>query len=302
MAASRPRVEAAGGVLWRHGAAGIEIALVHRPKYDDWSLPKGKLEDGEDALAAAVRELEEETGSRVVAGPVVGTSRYDVPLDGIAVPKRVTWWSVQHTGGTFVSDSEVDALRWCGPDEAEQLLTARRDLAPLRTALALMGGTTVVLVRHASAGSRSRWRGTDTDRPLDDRGRAQATALAAQLAPYRPSRLVSAPPLRCRATLEPLAEVTGLERGLEPLLGDDGYDAVLSPARLLDLVQETDGALLVCSQGGAIPRLMGALLDGSENVSVKDAHLRKAATWVLTLKDGILVAADQRPPPAVSPG
>ncbi len=302
MPASRRRVEAAGGVLWRHGETGVEVALVHRPRYDDWSLPKGKLDDGEDALAAAVREIAEETGSRVIAGPVVGTSRYDVPLDGLAVPKRVTWWSMQHVGGAFEADREVDVLRWCAPDEAEELVSAGRDLAPLRTALSLIGSTTVVLVRHASAGSRSRWPGPDNDRPLDERGLAQAAALTEQLAPYAPCRVVSAPPLRCRATVEPLAEATGQQLGLEPLLGDDGYDPILSPTRLLALVTESRGGLLVCSQGGAVPQLLRTLMDVPGAVPVKDPHLRKAATWVLTIRDGVLVAADHRPAPAVSRG
>ena len=302
MPASRPRVEAAGGVLWRLGEAGVEVALVHRPKYDDWSLPKGKLDDGEDTLAAAVREVGEETGSRVVAGPEVGRSRYDVLLDGVAVPKRVTWWSMRHTGGAFEADREVDVLRWCALEEAEQLLSAGRDLAPLRTALSLIGSTTVVLVRHASAGSRSRWPGPDGDRPLDERGQAQAALLAAQLAPYAPCRLVSAPPLRCRATVEPLAEATGRQLGLEPLLGDDGFDPAKSPDRLLALVTESGGPLVVCSQGGAVPRLLRALTDAPGAVTIKDPRLRKAATWVLALKGGVLVAADHRPAPAVSRG
>lgn len=118
-------VRAAGCVLWRRtaaagdGPAGVEIALVHRPRYDDWSHPKGKLHDGESPAAAAVREVLEETGMRCVLRMPLPTARYAVR--GRA--KEVSYWAAEATGGVFVPNDEVDALLWLPPDQARHRLS-----------------------------------------------------------------------------------------------------------------------------------------------------------------------------------
>ncbi|MFF8412586.1 NUDIX hydrolase [Streptomyces omiyaensis] len=127
MTSAPPPVLAAGCVLWRPaaGAGGpdIEIALVHRPKYDDWSHPKGKRKRGESAEACALREVLEETGQRCALGARLPTARYLV--DGR--PKEVVYWAARALGGTFVAGREVDRLRWPAPEEARTLLTQPRD-------------------------------------------------------------------------------------------------------------------------------------------------------------------------------
>ena len=117
-------VRAAGGALWRPAdGGGIETALVHRPKYDDWSLPKGKPEEGEHLLETAVREVVEETGLDVVVGRRSVRTEYEVP-EG---PKRVDYWLMRVVGGTFEPNDEVDELRWLPMAEAAELLTYERD-------------------------------------------------------------------------------------------------------------------------------------------------------------------------------
>ena len=150
-------VRAAGGVLWRETAGRVEVAVVHRPKYDDWSLPKGKLDRGELELAGAVREVAEETGFACTAGPGLGTSRYRVLDRGRDVPKTVRWWSLRaDEGGSFVPSDEVDALQWLTVPAAVRRLTAGREDGVLERFAALPTRTsTVLLVRHARAGSRS---------------------------------------------------------------------------------------------------------------------------------------------------
>ena len=108
-------VPAAGGVVWREGDDGIEVAVVHRPRYDDWSLPKGKLLEGEDWLDGAVREVGEETGLRVEPGEELEPARY---RDRKGRDKLVRWWSMRAVGGSFEPNDEVDDLRWLKPDEA----------------------------------------------------------------------------------------------------------------------------------------------------------------------------------------
>jgi 8-oxo-dGTP diphosphatase len=116
-------IEAAGGVLWRDGGAGREFAVIHRPKYDDWTLPKGKLEEGETHEQAAVREVGEETGYQVELGSRLGAIGY---LHR-ARPKRVEYWGMRAVDGTFVGNREVDELRWLHLDAARRLLTYERD-------------------------------------------------------------------------------------------------------------------------------------------------------------------------------
>ncbi|MEU5053496.1 NUDIX hydrolase [Streptomyces sp. NPDC021096] len=115
-------VLAAGCVLWRR-CGRVEIALVHRPKYDDWSLPKGKLKRGESARAGAVREVLEETGMRCVLGEALPTARYVVE----GRPKEVHYWVAEALGGSFEPSREVDRILWLPPAEARVWLTHDRD-------------------------------------------------------------------------------------------------------------------------------------------------------------------------------
>ncbi|MCK7624615.1 NUDIX hydrolase [Streptomyces sp. RS10V-4] len=117
-------IRAAGCVLWRRAAGGgIELALVHRPKWGDWSFPKGKLKAGEDARRGALREVLEETGMTCATGPELPTVRYRVGTR----PKEVRYWAAEATGGGFVPNKEVDRLRWAAPETARALLTQDRD-------------------------------------------------------------------------------------------------------------------------------------------------------------------------------
>ncbi|MEU5286427.1 NUDIX hydrolase [Streptomyces sp. CA-278952] len=126
-------VRAAGCVLWRRApdGAGVEVCLVHRPRYDDWSFPKGKLKRGEDPLAAAVREVLEETGHHCAPGDRLPTSRY--PVDGR--PKEVAYWAAEATGGSFTANDEVDRILWLTPDAARVRLTQPRDVRQLTALL-----------------------------------------------------------------------------------------------------------------------------------------------------------------------
>jgi 8-oxo-dGTP pyrophosphatase MutT (NUDIX family) len=260
-------VRAAGGAVWRRGAGGqLETALVHRPKYDDWSLPKGKPDAGEHPLQTAVREVVEETGLSVVAGRRSVRTRYEVGLrDGRMAPKEVEYWLMQGTG-EFVPNDEVDQLRWLGLDDAGALCSHEHD----RAVLADLGRTdlprapALLLVRHASAGDRSDFDGPDERRPLDRRGRAQAQRLAEVLPLFCPVDLRSAPPTRCWQTMAPLASRQGLDVQPVPELGEEAYGD--DPAAGLAVVEKLlaegagqAGPAVVCSQGGAIPSVLLAL-------------------------------------------
>jgi 8-oxo-dGTP diphosphatase len=120
-------------VLLRDGEGGVEVALVHRPKYDDWSLPKGKLDDGEGWEEAALREVEEETGVRATLGPELASSRY---ADAKGRDKLVRFWLMRPAaGGNFEPGDEIDEMRWLDAAAADELLTYQRDREILRSAL-----------------------------------------------------------------------------------------------------------------------------------------------------------------------
>jgi 8-oxo-dGTP pyrophosphatase MutT (NUDIX family) len=130
-------IRAAGGVLWRPAGGGadaddIELAVVHRPRYDDWCLPKGKLAQGESDLDAAIREVLEETGFHVRVGEPLGTTRYRRFVNGVDRPKVVRWWAMQASSGAFAPNDEVDKLRWVSLDQARAILTSASDLTALR--------------------------------------------------------------------------------------------------------------------------------------------------------------------------
>ncbi|MEU0357887.1 NUDIX hydrolase [Streptomyces cyaneofuscatus] len=129
-------IRAAGCVLWRRApdGTGVEVCLVHRPRWDDWSFPKGKLKRGEEPLAAAVREVLEETGHHCAPGAPLPTARYLV--DGR--PKEVAYWAAEATGGAFEANDEVDRLLWLTPEATRVRLTQPRDREQLTALLATL--------------------------------------------------------------------------------------------------------------------------------------------------------------------
>jgi 8-oxo-dGTP pyrophosphatase MutT (NUDIX family)/broad specificity phosphatase PhoE len=286
-------VLAAGAVLWRPAPEGVEIALVHRPKYDDWSFPKGKLDAGETMPFAAVREVAEETGQSSRLGPLIGDVRYSVPDGG----KLVRYWAAEARGGGFTPGAETDELRWVDVAGAAEVLSYSHDVEILER-FAKIGppDSVITLVRHAKAGSRSAWDGDDALRPLSGSGQEQARQLDALLGLFGPDRVVTAPPVRCRDTVVPIAGRLGLPIVDEPLLSETVYlaDPAAGLARLRELAR-AEGVTIVCSQGGVIPDLLGALAADAAlpGVDPADVPAKKGSTWVLTFgPDATLRAAD----------
>ena len=286
-------VLAAGAVLWRPGTHGVEFALVHRPKYDDWSFPKGKLDAGETMPFAAVREIAEETGQVAQLGPLLGDVRYSVPEGG----KLVRYWAAEACGGEFVPGAETDELRWVDAAGAAELLSYAHDIEVLER-FAKIGPpfSVIALVRHAKAGSRSNWDGDDALRPLSGSGQEQARQLCALLGLFGPDRVVTAPPVRCRDSVVPLAERLGLPIDEEPLLAEAAYldDPAAALARLRELAS-VRGVTVACSQGGVIPGLVGTLATGAglPDVDPDDVPAKKGSTWLLTFgPDAELRGAD----------
>jgi 8-oxo-dGTP diphosphatase len=287
-------VYAAGAVLWRTGgadpaASAVEVALIHRPRYDDWSLPKGKIDPDETAPAAAVREIFEETGHHAVLGRRLDLVSYPIE-QGI---KKVHYWAARSTGGEFTPGNEVDELVWLPVADAKDKLSYPHDRKMLRHFGKHPADThTVLVVRHGTAGRKSRFKGDDTKRPLDKRGRAQAEALVPQLLAFGPSDVYAADRLRCQQTVEPLAEELGVTVHNEPTLTEESYAKSPKHARNRMLrIAEQDGTPVICTQGKVIPDLIDWWCE-RDGIRPDKARNHKGSTWVLSLSAGRLVAAD----------
>jgi 8-oxo-dGTP pyrophosphatase MutT (NUDIX family)/phosphohistidine phosphatase SixA len=283
-------VRAAGGVVARVTDGRAEIVLVHRPRYGDWSLPKGKLDAGEHPLLAAVREVHEETGVRAAPRLRLPQTRYITGDPG--VEKLVDYWAmVCRSFDGFMPNKEVDELRWVPVAEAATLLTYAHDRGVLSAypKVARVDGL-VILLRHAYAGERNEWDGDDGDRPLDETGQATARTLAPLLAVYGPTRIISARPKRCTQTVEPLSAPTGL-----PIEVDDRFDECADAASAASVIRDLAAwgdVTVVCSQGGLIPDVVG-MLSGRDR---RMYETPKGAAWVLGFAGKEFVRADRLEP------
>jgi 8-oxo-(d)GTP phosphatase len=284
-------VRAAGAVLWRPGyrESAVELAVIHRPRYDDWSLPKGKADPGETEPLTAVREVFEETGHRVHLGRRIATVRYPIEQG----TKKVRYWSACSVGGIFTPNSEVDELVWLSAPAALKKLSYAYDRKVLRRFTKHPPDTqTVLVVRHGTAGSKARLAGDDTKRPLDKKGRAQAEALVGQLFAFGPTDVYAADRVRCHQTVEPLAEELGVIICNEPALTEEAYAENPEHGRRRILqIAGFNRTPVICTQGKVIPDLIGWWCD-RDGVRPDTSRNRKGSTWVLSLSGGRLIAAD----------
>jgi 8-oxo-(d)GTP phosphatase len=282
---STSEVRAAGGVVWRVRRGKVEVAIVHRPRYDDWSLPKGKLLDGETELVGAVREVGEEIGAQVAVSRRVGTIGYDVA----AARKTVTYWVMQHLDGVFEPNDEVDDVQWLRPKAARDALTYYVDRRIMNDFAAVpIPDSVIILVRHARAGKRTQWHGEDSARPLEPSGVAQADRLVGLLEVFGPDRIFSADPVRCVQTVQPLADRLGMKVRIDPVFSDESYSRSASATEDAVLALAKPGRVsVVCSQGMTIPGLVERLGRG-----LRPPDTRKGAFWVLSIVDGNVVSTD----------
>jgi 8-oxo-(d)GTP phosphatase len=301
-------IHAAGAVLWRpmEGMAGqadateIEVAVIHRPRYDDWSLPKGKVDPGEIEPVTAVREIHEETGIHAQLGRRLMSVSYPIEQG----TKKVRYWAARADpsgSDDFTPNHEVDKLLWLPVPDAMSKLGYPHDRKVLRRFTKQPADTkTLLVVRHATAGRKSRYHGDDRKRPLDKHGRAQAESLVSVLLAFGATDLHAANRVRCHQTLAPLADELGTTIRDEPALTEEAYseDRKLARNRLLEIAGKS-GTRVICSQGKVIPGLIEWWCE-RDGVRPDKSRNRKGSTWVLSLSGGRLIAADHIGSPLAS--
>jgi 8-oxo-(d)GTP phosphatase len=231
-------VIAAGGVVWRDRDGTREVLLVHRPRYDDWSLPKGKLTAHEHVP--------------------LGVQRYEIRKNGGTAEKLVHYWSaVPVDDGAFEPNDEVDEISWLVVEKARGKLSYPRDvdiLDALDRVVPVVA--TVIVVRHADAVKRKDWDGKDTLRPLTSTGTAVAERLSEVLGALGANRIISSDAERCTATVLPYAASLDRHIHLWPEISERGYDADPDRLRgLADRVWRPDKVTVLCSHRPVLPEL-----------------------------------------------
>ena len=293
------QVAAAGAVLWRPDEVSGQplIAVIHRPRYDDWSLPKGKLDAGETEPVAAAREILEETGQVAYLGRRLGMVSYPIPSG----TKIVRYWAARATCGEFTPGPEADDMIWLPVTDAKKRLSYSLDRKMLARFTKKPADTqTVLIVRHGTAGRKARYKGDDCQRPLDKKGRAQAESLVPQLLAFGGDSIYAAEKLRCVQTVEPTARRLDVPIAVEATLTADSYadDPKRAHKRVLAIAAQ-GGTPVICTQGEVIPSLIDWWCK-RDSVKPDKSRNRKGSTWVLSLAQGRLIAADHLPSPLAS--
>jgi len=288
-------IHAAGGLVFRQSPKGkIKVLVVHRPRYDDWGLPKGKADKGETPEETAIREVLEETGyhCRIVAP--LGVTRYRVS-NGV---KEVTWFAMRPLPDSpgFKKNKEVDEIKWLTRKQAKALCGYDNDRGLIADAelkkLAQTG--TLFLLRHAAAGDRSKWEGIDAIRPLNKKGRRQSAALAKSLRRSGIEQIYTSPYTRCVQTVEPLAEAIGAKVVEHDALAE-GPDIDAAYA-LADELVGTNAVL--CTHGDVIPAVINRMMWAGLTLESR-FYCSKGSIWEVGLEGGRFTTARYIPPPQV---
>jgi 8-oxo-dGTP diphosphatase len=271
---------AAGAVLWRKSEKKkIEVLIIHRPKYDDWTFPKGKAEIGEPLIACAYREVLEETNIETAFGPYLGEVEY-LTNDG---KKKVSFWSAKVVKEKeFKPNTEVDQLKWVEVTKVKEMLTLDTDRKILEQFLQIEPDTKpLVLLRHAKAVTRDEWQGEDDDRPLDSYGQNQAKRLLAMYQVFNLEQIHSSDAVRCYDTVVAIAKGLNIKLEVTGKLSESTFKKDKEKAfdYAKDLMKLNESVLL-CSHNPILPKMLNKLTKKSE-VDADEGKLLPADGWVI---------------------
>ena len=284
-------IQAAGAVVWRNNKDKTEVAIIHRPKYNDWSFPKGKLEVGESLIACAHREVFEETNIQTEFGPFLGDIEYLTP-DG---KKQVSFWAAKAiTHKDFSPNSEVDQLKWVEVKKLKELLTLETDKKILAQFVKLDFDTKpFILLRHAKAITRDEWQGDDDDRPLDSLGQNQAKRLLSIYQVYNIEQIHTSDAVRCYDTVNPMVKGLAIKLEVTGKLSESTYKKDKEKAfdYAKDLIKE-DARILLCSHNPILPKMLNRLTKKSD-VDADEGKLSPADGWVIHRSGKAIIQIDR---------
>ena len=272
---------AAGGVVWRRDVKGeIEVLLVHRPRYDDWSLPKGKLEEGEALISCAYREILEETGLSVKLGPYVGSVEYYVP-DGL---KSVAYWcaALIEESSFFHPNAEVDQILWLDLESATRRATRESDQYILdRFGVTPFDSSALIMLRHAKALERAEWQGEDEDRPVQLIGQLQAKRMLSLYQVFGLDEIYTSDAVRCLDTISQMAKSLALIPNITNAVSEYTYKK--NKDKAIDFIKELikkNKQIILCSHNPVLPRMMEKLTRKID-FDYPDNKLLPGEAWVL---------------------
>ena len=272
---------AAGGVIWRRNIDGVvEVLLVHRPRYDDWSIPKGKVEEGEALISCAYRELLEETGLSVKLGPYIGAVEYQT-IDGL---KHVEYWSASlvEDSSAFHANDEVDQIVWLDLDAALIQATRESDRQVLdRFKSTPYDSSALIMLRHAKALERAEWQGEDEDRPLQLVGQLQAKRMLSLYQVFGLNEIHTSDAVRCLDTVAQMAKSLQITPVITNAVSEYTYRK--SKDKAIDYAKELikkNKQIILCSHNPVLPRMMEKLTKKID-FDYPDNKLLPGEAWVL---------------------
>jgi len=271
---------AAGAVIWRKEKKELQIALVHRPRYDDWSLPKGKQDGAESLIACAFREVIEETNLKVAFGPYIGDIEYFVP-DSL---KKVHYWSARLADDSpeFHANEEVDLLEWHSLEAAIEKVTQDSDREIIERFVSVpFDSYPLIMLRHAKALAREEWQGEDEDRPLEQLGQQQARRMLSLYQVYGLTQIHTSDAVRCHDTVEQMAHALNIPLTITNKVSE--YTWKKSKEKAIEyakeLIKENEPVIL-CSHNPVLPRMMEKLTKKID-FDYPDNKLQPGEAWIL---------------------
>jgi 8-oxo-dGTP diphosphatase len=292
-------IRGGGSVVWRRNKDDqLEIALIHREKYNDWSIPKGKCEDSESQVAAAFRETIEETGFSVQFSRFLGDVEYHTD-EG---KKQIGFWRAKFKKSVGLPiEGEVDEVRWFGAKSAAERVTHNSEKEIIQRFLESdLDSRVLILLRHCKALARTEWEGDDAKRPLDQVGLDQSERLIHNLIPFGIEEIHSSDAVRCYESINPLAKYLSLNYFFTDSLSEIVYQG--KPNRVFKYIErllDNSNTTLICSHNPILPHYLQNKLN-RQGFNVNDTFLKPGDAWIIHHIQREILAVDKLNAPTIA--